>query len=187
MGPHVTTCGLPGALSYLFSHTTEPKWHDGINANFISSFLHYLDLRMLVNVKQYVSWQKGLPFKVADFIGLFNFEWHSQNDIGIIGILVLWRDREKLVLTDCQSIWYIKLITSKLYTKVWDVNLHDIKYWNHSLRCWFELILAQLSQSSEAAFFLSEGKVLNFLEMSLFFLSCSVVVSWMLSRVTKQQ
>ena len=51
---------------------------------------------MLVNVKLYVSWQKGLPFKVGDFIGLFNYEWHSQNTVGNIGILVLWIDREKL-------------------------------------------------------------------------------------------
>ena len=50
------------------------------------------------NVKLDVSWQKGLPFKVADFIGirLFNFEWHSQNKVGNIGSLALWRDRKKL-------------------------------------------------------------------------------------------
>ena len=28
-----------------------------------------------------VSWQKALPFKVADFIGLLNFEWHGQDEI----------------------------------------------------------------------------------------------------------
>ena len=39
---------------------------------------------------------KGLPVKVADFIGIFNFEWHGQNEVGNIAILVLWRDREKL-------------------------------------------------------------------------------------------
>ena len=38
---------------------------------------------------------KRLPFKVAVFICLFKFEWHSQNEVGNIGILVLWRDREK--------------------------------------------------------------------------------------------
>ena len=32
------------------------------------------------------------------FIGLDNFEWYSQNKISIIGILVLWRDRKKLLL-----------------------------------------------------------------------------------------
>ena len=32
--------------------------------------------------------------KVTDFIGLFNFEWYSQNKVGNVGILVLWRDRE---------------------------------------------------------------------------------------------
>ena len=37
-----------------------------------------------------------ITFQGANFIGLFNFEWHSQNKASIIGILVLWRDREKL-------------------------------------------------------------------------------------------
>ena len=36
--------------------------------------------------------------KMITFIGLDNFEWYSQNKISIIGILVLWRDREKLLL-----------------------------------------------------------------------------------------
>ena len=35
---------------------------------------------------------EGLPFKYPDFIGLFNFEWHIQN------VIVLWSDREKLIL-----------------------------------------------------------------------------------------
>ena len=39
---------------------------------------------------------KGLPFKIADFIGLFNFEWPGQNEVGNIAILVLWTDCEKL-------------------------------------------------------------------------------------------
>ena len=51
---------------------------------------------MLVNIKLDVSWSKGLLFNVADFIGLFNFEWHGQNEVGNISILVLWRDRENL-------------------------------------------------------------------------------------------
>ena len=46
---------------------------------------------MLVNVNLDVSWEKGLPLKVAAFIGLLNFEWHSQNEVGNIGLLVLWR------------------------------------------------------------------------------------------------
>ena len=50
---------------------------------------------MLVNVKLDVSWQMGLPFKIADFIGLFNFEWLGQNKVGNFAILVLWTDREK--------------------------------------------------------------------------------------------
>ena len=31
----------------------------------------------------------GSDFKV-DFIGLGNFEWYSENEVGNIGILVLW-------------------------------------------------------------------------------------------------
>ena len=50
---------------------------------------------MLVNVKLDASWQKGLSLKVAGFSGLFNFEWHSQNEIGNAGTLVLWRDHNK--------------------------------------------------------------------------------------------
>ena len=41
---------------------------------------------------------KMIIFKPADFIDLDNYEWYSQNKISIIGILVLWRDREKLLL-----------------------------------------------------------------------------------------
>ena len=51
------------------------------------SFLHYLDLKMLVTVKLDGIWQKGLPFNIEDFTGLLNFEWHSQNEVGSIGIL----------------------------------------------------------------------------------------------------
>ena len=39
-------------------------------------------------------------FKVADFIGLFNFERLGQNDVRNIVILVLWRDRENLFETE---------------------------------------------------------------------------------------
>ena len=38
------------------------------------------------------SWYQGLSFKVAEFFGLFNLEWHYQNEVGNIAILVLWRD-----------------------------------------------------------------------------------------------
>ena len=34
----------------------------------------------------------------SDFIDLFNFEWHGQNKVGDIAILVLWRDLEKFYL-----------------------------------------------------------------------------------------
>ena len=57
---------------------TQTIGNNGINANFvfpyICSFLHYLDLTMLVDVNLDVSWEKGLPLKVAAFIGLLNFE-----------------------------------------------------------------------------------------------------------------
>ena len=36
--------------------------------------------------------------KGITFIGLFNFEWHSQNEVGNIDILVFWRDGGKLDL-----------------------------------------------------------------------------------------
>ena len=67
----------------------------GNNTNFvflhICSFLHYLDLKMLVNDKLDDSGQKGLPFKVEDFIGLLYFKWHSPIEVGNIGILILPR------------------------------------------------------------------------------------------------
>ena len=44
---------------------------------------------MLVNVKIDISGIRELHFTVADFIGLVNFE--SLNEIGNIGIFVLWR------------------------------------------------------------------------------------------------
>ena len=48
----------------------------------ICSFLHYLDLNIIVNMK--------FDVMVTDFIGL----WQRQNKVGNIGILVLWRDHE---------------------------------------------------------------------------------------------
>ena len=39
--------------------------------------------------------KKVLPFKMANFIGLFNFEWHGQNEVGSIAILVVWGDCQK--------------------------------------------------------------------------------------------
>ena len=56
---------------------------------------------MLVNLQLDVSWLKGLSLKVTNFIGLFNFEWHRQNKVLNIAILVLWRDREKLYGATC--------------------------------------------------------------------------------------
>ena len=42
--------------------------------------------------------KRNLPFEVAYFIGLFNFELRGQNKVGNIAILVLLRDCEKLLL-----------------------------------------------------------------------------------------
>ena len=42
----------------------------------------------------------GSAIEVTDFIGIVNFEWHSQNKIVNIGILVFRRDREKLYCSD---------------------------------------------------------------------------------------
>ena len=74
--------------------------NNGINFNFvfpyICSFIYYLYLKMLVNVKLGLPFEKGLPFKAADFMVLFNFEWHGENEVGNIVILVLWKDREEL-------------------------------------------------------------------------------------------
>ena len=63
--------------------------------NIFAVFFIIWILNILVNVKLDVNWQKRLPFKVGDFIGLLNFKWHSQNKVANIGILVLWKDCEK--------------------------------------------------------------------------------------------
>ena len=39
---------------------------------------------------------RGLHFKVADFNGRVNFECQSQNEVGNIGVFVLFKDCEKL-------------------------------------------------------------------------------------------
>ena len=41
---------------------------------------------------------RELHFKVAYFIGLFHFSWHSQNEVGNIDILVLGGDCEKTLM-----------------------------------------------------------------------------------------
>ena len=53
---------------------------------------------MSVNVKSN-HLVRELHFQVTYFIGLFNFEWYSQNEVDNIGILVLWRVCEKLSWT----------------------------------------------------------------------------------------
>ena len=40
---------------------------------------------------------------LADFICPFNFQWHDQNKVGNIAILVLWRNREKSECYNGQS------------------------------------------------------------------------------------
>ena len=47
--------------------------------------------------------KKGLSVKVADFIGLFKFEWISRNKVGNFGILVLRRDHES---TCREQFWF---------------------------------------------------------------------------------
>ena len=51
------------------------------------SFLHYLNLKTLETVKLDDIWQKGITFQCRS---------HNQNEVGNIGIPVLWRDHEKL-------------------------------------------------------------------------------------------
>ena len=69
-------------------------------ANFVFQYicplLLYLYHMIFVNVKLNISRIRAVPFKVANFIGPVTFQWHSQNEIGIIGILVLWRVCENL-------------------------------------------------------------------------------------------
>ena len=40
----------------------------------------------------------GLYFNIVNSIGIANFQWHSQNKNGNIGILALWSICEKLYL-----------------------------------------------------------------------------------------
>ena len=65
--------------------------NNGINANFvlpyICSFLHYLGSEYVSKCGIRCQLVKGISFKFTDFIGLLNFEWHSQNKVGNIGFL----------------------------------------------------------------------------------------------------
>ena len=70
----------------------------------------------------------GLPLKVVDFIGLFNFEWYSQNKVDNIGILVLWRDDEKLFRGT--SLGFKSLLVQKLS----NLNTYEMKTRMHSSR-----------------------------------------------------
>ena len=51
---------------------------------------------MSVNVNLEVTGIRGLYYVVVDFMHLVSSEWHSQNEVGNISILVLQRDCEKL-------------------------------------------------------------------------------------------
>ena len=53
------------------------------------NLLLYLHHMMLVNVKLNVEGRKGSHSKIADFMGLVNFERYNQNSIGNIAIIVL--------------------------------------------------------------------------------------------------
>ena len=89
---------------------------------------------MLVNVKIDVSWWMGLSFKVADFIGLFNFEWHSKNKVGNIGILILWRNHEKLYSWQACRLEGIKLLVQNLKDLqiIFRTNLFNTAFEEHS-------------------------------------------------------
>ena len=72
----------------------------GNNANFvfsyIRSFFYYLYHMILVNTKIDIIWYKGIHYYIAAFTGFVNFECHSQNEVGNIGILILHRVCEML-------------------------------------------------------------------------------------------
>ena len=42
----------------------------------------------------------GLHFKVTDFTGFVNIQWHSQNEVGNIGILVFWKVGKETLFAD---------------------------------------------------------------------------------------
>ena len=89
----------------MFSQTHKVG-NNGINANFvlpcICSFLHYLELKMLVQCGIRYRLAKGITFQgwrlFGGFFGLLNFEWHSQNEIDNIGILEWWKACEKTTI-----------------------------------------------------------------------------------------
>ena len=61
--------------------------NNGMNASFV--FQHFLLFSSLWHMKLDVGHWQLLPFQVADLSGLSNFEWHSQNEVADIDILVL--------------------------------------------------------------------------------------------------
>ena len=69
-------------------------------------FIIWIDVRKCEIVKLWNQLVRGLHFKAADFIGFANFERHNQNEVGHIGILVLWRDCEKLYSCKLVSLFY---------------------------------------------------------------------------------
>ena len=74
---------------------THKAGDNGINPNFVFPYI-YLQFSSLFGsldvskckLRYGSSWQNRLPVKISDFISLLNFEWHSQNEVGNIGILV---------------------------------------------------------------------------------------------------
>ena len=67
----------------------------GINANFVFSSICALhDVSKCEFLCQSVEYK--LYLKVAHFIGLVNLDWHSQDKVGNIDILTLWRICEEL-------------------------------------------------------------------------------------------
>ena len=59
----------------------------------------------------------AVPFKDADFIGLFNFECRDQNKVGNITIFVLLEYREKLYCLCQESRLFQKIPLTHLKTR----------------------------------------------------------------------
>ena len=98
---------------------------------YLCSFLTYL---MLVNViSVYIS---ALYLKVANFIGLVHFRWHSYNKVGNIGILLLWRASEKNCIEF--RLTYLELYIQKQHYRsvyFFSVCLH-LSFREYAMRCY---------------------------------------------------
>ena len=68
----------------------------------------------------------GLHFKVRDFIGIVNFEWHNQNKVPNIGIFALWRIFEKNYCGICFTIGTLATCMFVAERLVIDVNAFEL-------------------------------------------------------------